>query len=245
MKARQQGPSTGSLGRPMLPKLLMICAALWVILNKDLDIHFQLNPDNRSSAAIATSLSSGKPALSDTINPMASTFSFSMLLSRGMEQLHRLPLLLGQSKLPIPDPQQIDLFVKSYGHIAITERQKFGIPSSVLVASAILLSDAASSTTARQANNFFGLPCTQDWKGATFNENGNCLRSYENPWTSFRDFSLYMTTGENFRYRQLKSDDYQSWAKVLEGMDFHQIPNLEKTLTRFIRKYNLQVLDED
>lgn len=245
MKSRQQGPSTGSLGRPMLPKLLLICAILWVILNKDLDIHFQLNPDQHESKPIPTSLNSGKMAITDTMGSASTTFSFSVLLTKGMEQLRKLPMLLEQQAIPVPPPEQVDLFVKSYGNIAITERQKFGIPASVMVASAILMSDAGSSNVAKKANNFFSLPCTEDWKGFTMMEEGNCLRSYDNPWTSFRDFSLFLTTGQNFRYRQLKSNDYESWARVLGSSDFHGIPHFEKALTRIIQKYNFQILDED
>lgn len=136
-------------------------------------------------------------------------------------------------------------YIKRFARVVITERQKFGIPASIILANAMLHSAAGQSTLSKEGNNHFKIPCTDDWQGESERLGGKCYRQYENAWTSFRDHSLYLTTGPFSELRGLGNEDYKSWAKMLEKANFSDEPKLGKQLIRLIEEYELFILDEE
>ena len=56
---------------------------------------------------------------------------------------------------------------------------------------------------------------------------------------SFRDHSLYVTTGEYADLRRLGSTNYRAWAKALEDARFAREDNLEGQLIELIERYQL------
>lgn len=160
---------------------------------------------------------------------------------------------LGKEKKEAPQEieaiQQLDdelknAFIKRFAHVAIQEREKYGIPSSIIIANALLHSQAGISTISATANNYFQLPCTAEWQGQTKTVDKRCFRVYENAWTSFRDFSLYVTTGKFSRLRTLSPTDFTSWAQALEEEDFSRLPQLSRQLLFLIEEYSLSELDQ-
>lgn len=139
----------------------------------------------------------------------------------------------------------IQKYIDRFDQVVINERQKFGIPSSIILANALLHSQAGTNKwSAKQSNNHFAIPCTSDWRGATDNYDSKCLRVYENAWTSFRDHSLYITTGAFTGLTKYSSTDYKNWANGLEANGFLKEPELAKQLIRTIEKYELYRLDD-
>ncbi|MEN0006757.1 MAG: glucosaminidase domain-containing protein [Bacteroidota bacterium] len=134
-------------------------------------------------------------------------------------------------------------FIKRFAHVAITEREKFGIPAAITMANAMLHSQAGISRLSATSNNYFQLLCTADWQGETTQSEGNCYRAYENAWTSFRDHSLYITTGQFSKLRKLAPTDHVAWANELEKARFSNIPALAKQLLQLIEEYSLEELD--
>lgn len=142
------------------------------------------------------------------------------------------------------DDATIQAYLKRFARVAVSESGKFGIPASIILANATLLSYAGQRDIASQGNNHFALPCTSDWKGATEEIGEKCYRKYDNAWTSFRDNSFYMTTGRMASLKDLKNKDYKTWAKALEKADYNEEPNFSNQLVKVIEKYGLTKLDE-
>lgn len=231
-----------NLGRLSLPKLLFFSILALLIFNKDLDIRFQFNPGLASNLPATEPVSDSavpdnRPHASLDISLPAITAWIKQYLPMGSLETDNRPQQL--------NPAQIEEFVKRYSNIAIAERRKYGVPSSVLMAAALLLSDAGTAVPAKEANNLFSLPCTDDWQGTTLRMGERCLRQYDQPWTSFRDFSFFLTTGKHFRLREIPSSDYKAWAGAIGDMNFHGTPGLGQQMEQLIQKYNLYILDQD
>jgi flagellum-specific peptidoglycan hydrolase FlgJ len=233
MKALSSNRYFSHLGKLNLPKLVLICILLLLVFNRELDIRFQFNPSS-PPGAIATSHAT-KPETNRSLS------GFTSWVKQYWPDWGKVSPGEGKAL----STEKIDKFVRSHGHISVAERRKYGVSSSVLVATALLLSEAGEGAVVKGAHNYFLLPCTEDWKGATFMIGDRCLRKYDQAWTSFRDFSFFLTTGKNFQLRELAPTDYEAWARSIGKMDFHGIPGMEDQLLQLIRKYNLYVLDQD
>ena len=134
-------------------------------------------------------------------------------------------------------------YLKRFAKVVVEERRKFGIPSSILLASAFIQSHAGEQTTAQQGNNHFAIPCTSEWSGPSKNIAGQCYRQYENAWMSFRDNSLYLSTGKFSKLQSLDSTDYQAWAVRLEQLGYSEEENFAQQVIQVIEHYGLNALD--
>lgn len=141
------------------------------------------------------------------------------------------------------DRKLVDEFIRRFSHVAQTEQQKFGIPASIIMANGLLHSQGGQLRSTGETNNFFALPCTDDWQGPTGQHGGECLREYDNAWTSFRDHSLYVTTGAFSRLAKLGASDHKAWAEGLEKAGYAGTPALAAQLQAVIRQYELTRLD--
>lgn len=137
------------------------------------------------------------------------------------------------------DDQTISAFISRFAPVAQTEMEKFKIPASVILANALLHSTAGTAAAFTQGNNAFGLNCTDDWVGPTIEADGQCLRRYENAWTSFRDHSLYLTTGKYAGLVTLGSRNYQSWIIEMERLGFNNTAELAEQLLPIIDEWQL------
>ncbi len=133
----------------------------------------------------------------------------------------------------------VDAFLTRFSHVAQAEQEKFGIPASITLATALLYSRAGAAAGARENNNFFGLGCTADWNGTTGRIGGDCQRRYASAWTSFRDFSLYVSSGSFDRMTQFDSRDYRRWAAGLQELGFNGNDTLAAELQQTIDRYQL------
>ncbi len=166
---------------------------------------------------------SEKPGLLDRLNIFSSKSDGGSLLER----------------LRAADEAEVNAFIRRFSNVAQVEQQKFGIPASITLAGALLHSQAGTAAMTVGANNFFGLGCDSDWRGSTFRVGLRCVRSYDNAWTSFRDHSLYITTGSYAPLTKLSKSDYRSWAAALEEADFNDTDNLARQLIELIDQRQL------
>lgn len=134
-------------------------------------------------------------------------------------------------------------YLKRFAKVVVEERRKFGIPSSILLASAFLQSHAGERPIAQQGNNHFAIPCTSEWAGPSKNVAGQCYRKYENAWMGFRDNSLYLSTGKFSKLQSLDSTDYQAWAVRLEQLGYSEYDDFAQQVIRVIEHYGLTALD--
>lgn len=135
----------------------------------------------------------------------------------------------------------IRTYIKRFAKVAKGEQKKFGIPRSVILASALLHSKAGLNEAAKQGHNHFALKCSSDWQGAHDDYDGVCLRHYENAWTSFRDHSLYLTTGDIGRSIQNNNPgNYNEWAKAIQQAGAFDDKNFATQLVQVIELYQLE-----
>ncbi len=126
---------------------------------------------------------------------------------------------------------------------------EYNIPASITLAQGILESGNGNSTLAQQANNHFGIKCS-NWTGDTYYKNddkaNDCFRKYENASQSYLDHSIFLSS--KTRYSDLfKFDvtDYKSWAQGLKDAGYATNPKYPQLLIDIIEKLNLNELDEN
>lgn len=149
------------------------------------------------------------------------------------------------NNIQIFDDILVQTFCKRFEQTVVHERKKFGIPSSVILANAILHSYAGKRNLTIEANNHFALQVTPDWRGAVIRSKGKNYRQYETAWSSFRDHSLFLSHGKYANLsRQFAATDYKSWARAIQKLGYAtDIPHLGTELVKTIEKYQLQKFD--
>jgi flagellum-specific peptidoglycan hydrolase FlgJ len=162
------------------------------------------------------------------------------------------PTTLGLASTP-SDPEEAPVeidqatataFLKRFAPLAISERKKFGVPASVLLATAFLNSHMGMSEAATQANNFFALPCSIEWDGASATIDDQCVRQYETAWASWRDFSIHLTQQPWYgELRNTAGKNWQKWAKGIEPEHISSIAGFNKKMAEVITYYQLEALD--
>ncbi|MDX1912028.1 MAG: glucosaminidase domain-containing protein [Saprospiraceae bacterium] len=158
----------------------------------------------------------------------------------GAALLGVLPADETSKKTPLPGSQATEAFLKRFAQVAVSERKKFGIPASVILACAYANSQSGQHEAAGSANNFFALECSPDWEGESAQIDGKCVRRYETAWASFRDFSIYLSSQEWFgSLKKSAGKDAVKWAEKLgkEG-----VANA-KEMRRVMEAYRLEELD--
>ena len=158
--------------------------------------------------------------------------------------MDRLPNL-GWSKKneEVSNPEAMNEYLTKFANTARAESQEFGLPASIILANAMIHSEIGESDLSKNSNNHFNLPCTADWKGQVNWSNKSCYRSYDKAETSFRDHSLFLTTGDNAKLVKLGKTDYKAWAKAVEKIGYSSERKLAKQLIKLIETYRLQQLD--
>lgn len=143
------------------------------------------------------------------------------------------------------DQDKAEAFLKRFAKVAVSERKVFGIPASVLLATAFLNSHAGSNELAVEAHNFFLVPCTEDWEGETSDDEHNCVRKYETAWAGWRDFSIYLSGRAWFGdLKQSAGKDWRKWAAGVQGQDVSRVKQFNKKLLEVIEYYRLYELDK-
>ncbi len=139
-------------------------------------------------------------------------------------------------------------YIEKYTAVAKDKMVEYGIPASITIAQGILESGAGKGELSQKANNHFGIKCHKGWTGQRVyhddDEDQECFRKYENPESSFRDHSLFLS--ERSRYSglfELSKDDYKAWAKGLRKAGYATDPRYPQKLITIIEKYDLSELD--
>ena len=221
-------------------KLLLFGVLFFLVSQKELtfDIHL-----GRSKAP-------PPPPAEQPAQPAAAKPKRELLLTENVAQpsvFERLNIFSGPAEIRTPqfqhllgmDETRVRGFIRRFASVAQTEQEKYGIPASIILANGLVHSLAGDYPATTQGYNYFRLPCSADWHGPTVEAEGNCLRRYENAWTSFRDHSLFLTTGELAHLPRLGKTDYAAWAAALEKARYAGTENLAKELERTIDRWDL------
>ena len=226
-------------------KIGLIFLALYAFLSKDLSFNINIQAPTSPATQPLEEHQGRRQVRKETLTdnatlPTQSTNRFNFLPSWGTDDSKYLILRLNQVQ-----EEQIDQFIQRFAHVAEAEQEKFGIPASIILAQSLLFSQAGQHPLVSKGNNYFGLLCTEDWQGQTQDgEKGECLRRYDNAWMSFRDFSLYCTTGQHASLRQLSGKSSQTWAKALEESPNNKTKRLAEQLLELVEKFQLGQYDD-
>src|SRR5687768_16406667 len=149
----------------------------------------------------------------------------------------------------------ISSYIEDHKYMAIDEMVRTGIPASVIMAQAIIESNAGISKLARITNNHFGIKCKDYWEGSAYyhpdddrDKNGtlipSCFRKYETIRDSYTDHSDFLTTTLNYRPLFIfDKTEYKSWAEGLEMCGYASDEQYAEKLIRTIELYGLHDLD--
>ena len=230
-------------------QILMIGFALFIFTKRDFSFEFNMNNPNKTEQQGEPSSSNTKSKKKQIITQKKDAETVTKA-NAGFLDRFNIPFIgsgstssKAEPELSAIDEKVIESYLKRFAQVAISERKKYGVPSSIILANALYHGFAGKRDMAQQGNNHFAIKCEGDWQGESGTYHEDCYRHYENAWTSFRDHSLYVTSGKFAHLRQLESTDYKSWARELEKADFSEFPKLEKNLIEIIEKYGLHQLD--
>ncbi len=140
-------------------------------------------------------------------------------------------------------------YIRMYKDIAIEEMNTYHIPASITLAQGILESGNGNSSLARKANNHFGIKCHKGWNGKTFHMDDDakdeCFRKYDNPYESFKDHSIFLTTRDRYAFLfDLEIGDYKGWAHGLKQAGYATNPHYPRLLIKLIEENQLYSYDQ-
>ena len=145
--------------------------------------------------------------------------------------------------------QQYVKYINQYKSLAIDQMKKYKIPASIMLAQALLESNAGQSELARKSNNHFGIKC-HDWAGRKVyhddDQRDDCFRVYKSVKDSYEDHSIFLSSHQRYAgLFRLKATDYVGWARGLKAAGYATSPTYADKLINIIESYNLDRYDSD
>ncbi|MCX8080652.1 MAG: glucosaminidase domain-containing protein [Bacteroidia bacterium] len=145
--------------------------------------------------------------------------------------------------IPI-DSLKIKAYVEKYKNLALEQELKFNIPATVILAQAIIESDAGCSTLAVISNNHFGIKSHKEWQGEFVYYHDDHLfekfRKYDQISDSYEDHSMFLISRP--RYKKLfsyTSKQWTEWCFGLQECGYATSPDYAVKLIETIEKYKL------
>ncbi len=227
-------------------KIAIAVLLVFIAFKKDIHFNVNMNAPAQQAAPGAPSLHSNTSSQEHlTEDRLAKKGSF---FQKGIERLDVQPFrkhadLTQAMELANVDAPIREAFISRFKQVAKAEQEKFGIPASIILGNAMLISKAGESALVQNGLNFFGLPCTEDWQGEKGVIQGTCYRYYESAWMSFRDHSLYLTTGKFSPMRNYRGKRYTDWAKALVLNGYAPVPDYSSQVLEVIKTYGLAQWD--
>ena len=139
-------------------------------------------------------------------------------------------------------------YVSMWSNVAVEHMLTYRIPASITLAQGLLESANGNSPLATEANNHFGIKCS-DWTGDKIyfddDAKGECFRKYPSATDSYNDHSLFLTKKPRYASLfQLPVDDYKSWAKGLKKAGYATHPQYAEKLIDLIERLKLYEYDD-
>ncbi|REJ84034.1 MAG: LysM peptidoglycan-binding domain-containing protein [Bacteroidetes bacterium] len=138
-------------------------------------------------------------------------------------------------------------YIMMYKDEAIRDMQLSGIPASIKMAQALLESSNGNSPLAREANNHFGIKCS-NWNGPGYIQDDDtkdeCFRKYPSVFDSYKDHSNFLRTRPRYAFLfEYDRTDYKAWAKGLKQAGYATSPTYAEKLIKIIEDFELYKLD--
>ena len=137
-------------------------------------------------------------------------------------------------------------YIEAWKDVVVQQQKDYGIPASITMAQALLESGAGRSELAVEANNHFGIKCTNEWMGGVYyyddDSKGECFRHYKDAAESFKDHSLFLQRPRYESCFEIAIEDYEGWAYRLRQCGYATDPLYAQKLIRIIDDYRLDTL---
>jgi hypothetical protein len=138
-------------------------------------------------------------------------------------------------------------YISQYKDDAIREMYRSGVPASITLAQACLESSDGNSPLAKEANNHFGIKCS-NWDGPGYYQDDDkpneCFRKYNSVLESFDDHSKFLRTRPRYAFLfELDKTDYKGWAHGLKKAGYATDPTYASRLIKIIEDFNLHTYD--
>jgi len=138
-------------------------------------------------------------------------------------------------------------FIRRFAPIAQGESEKYGIPASIILGSAMVHSLAGTTEVARKGKNIFAITCAlnplkEDVVGQ-MQEGGHCFTVYANAWTSFRAHSLLLGQTGFSHIPKRAGKDPERWAEELSRSGYTAVPDFKTLLLQVIQDHELRKYD--
>ncbi len=138
-------------------------------------------------------------------------------------------------------------YIQEHKDDAVREMIKSGVPASITMAQACLESNDGNSPLAIQANNHFGIKCS-NWNGPSYIQDDDtkdeCFRKYSTTFESYDDHSNFLKNRPRYSSLfELDKTDYKAWAKGLKKAGYATDPSYADRLIKIIEDYELHRLD--
>jgi hypothetical protein len=137
-------------------------------------------------------------------------------------------------------------YIDQWKETAVQNQAEFGIPASIIMAQALLESAAGQSELAKRAKNHFGIKCTSDWTGGTYQydaeRRNECFRKYSNAAESFKDHALFLKRPRYASCFEIAVEDYEGWAYRLRECGYATDKQYAPKLIKLIEDYRLDTL---
>ena len=125
-------------------------------------------------------------------------------------------------------------YIAQYCELALEHQRKYGIPASITLAQGILESAAGKSDLAVNAKNHFGIKCTSDWEGKTYNyggkSTGDCYRKYSKVGDSYEDHAQFLLRKRYASLYELSSD-HKYPEKLIRIIELYELDKLASKKT--------------
>ncbi len=147
--------------------------------------------------------------------------------------------------------ERCSVFVKRFSPVAIAEMRRYGVPASVMLAQALLASNAGEDPICRETNNYFLRSCQPTaCKAAHFTDLESMddmateVDVFPNLWGSFRAQSLFLKQTAPFSALfQLPRNDCRAWALGLESGAYSCDTQYGEKLLAVIQGLGLEAFD--
>ncbi len=141
-------------------------------------------------------------------------------------------------------------YILKYKELARKQMKISGIPASIIMAQACLESGNGNSRLAVEANNHFGIKCTNSWTGPSIRHDDDapqeCFRKYSNPEGSFADHSDFLRYRDRYAFLfELPHNDYKAWATGLKQAGYATNPQYAELVIKIIEDNKLYELDSE
>ena len=143
-------------------------------------------------------------------------------------------------------------YFEAHKTIAVSEMHKSGVPASILLVQAALLSTSGYDRLAASANNHFKMTCPPNWTGEKYHINQSngqsiqiiCYKRYDSVAASYEDYANHiLRKRRRNRSFEIRNNDYKAWSKYIEA-DYPNEQGYAKRIIKIIKKHNLHDYDK-